>query len=62
MSIGQVSQREKSERGEKVGECYQWKAIGPCSKEDLCSFNTRVHHVQKHRGENFSGLKMQKSV
>ena len=23
----------------KVGECYQWKAIGHCSKGDSCSFS-----------------------
>ena len=23
----------------KVGECYQWKAIGQCSKGDSCSFS-----------------------
>ena len=23
----------------KVGECYQWKALGQCSKGDSCSFS-----------------------
>ena len=28
----------KSEKGKKVGECFQWKAHGQCSKGGSCSF------------------------
>ena len=34
------SQKErKASVDRKVGECYQWKAIGQCSKGDSCSFS-----------------------
>ena len=42
----------------KVGECYQWKAIGQCSKGDSCSFShdrgsgNRCDH--RHEGQSSS--------
>ena len=46
MSIGQVSQREKSERGEtKVGESYQWKAV---RKDTLAVSTTGSIMCKKH--------------
>ena len=44
----------------KTGECYQWKAIGSCSKGEYCSFlhklasGNREVKVESARG---SGLK-----
>ena len=39
----QESQREESQRVErKVEECYQWKAIGQCSKGDSCNSRHEV--------------------
>ena len=32
----------------QVGECYQWKATGQCSKGDSRSFNKGFYRGQKH--------------
>ena len=39
---GTVTKSHKGEKASvdrKVGECYQWKTIGQCSKGDSCSFS-----------------------
>ena len=39
---GAVTKSQKGRKASaerKVGECYQWKAIGQCSKGDSCSFS-----------------------
>ena len=38
MSSNQESKGRKASAERKVGECYQWKAHGHCSKGDSCSF------------------------
>ena len=38
---GAVTKSQKGKKAyveRKVGECYQWKANGQCSKEDSCTF------------------------
>ena len=38
---GAVTKSQKGKKAyveRKVGECYQWKANGQCSKGDTCSF------------------------
>ena len=37
------SQKERKPVEKKVGECFQWKAHGQCSKGDSCSFS---HDIQ----------------
>ena len=42
----------------KVGECYQWKAIGQCSKGDSCSFShdpaSGNRRDKRQEGQSFS--------
>ena len=33
----------------KVGECFQWKAIGQCSKGDSCGFSHDPASKRRHR-------------
>ena len=53
---GSVTKSQKGNKARverKVGECFQWKAQGQCSKGDLCSFShdgasgNRCVHRQK---------------
>ena len=58
---GAVTKSKKGRKAvveRKVGECYQWKAIGQCSRGDSCSFS---HHQasgngcdQRQEGQSFS--------
>ena len=45
-AVTKSHQRKKAHFDGKVVECYQWKAIGQCSKGDSCSFS---HDHQKRR-------------
>ena len=34
-TVSKSHKRKKANAGRRVGECYQWKAIGQCSKGDF---------------------------
>ena len=59
MERGTVTKSHKGKKANaesRVGECYQWKAIGHCSKGGSCSFrhepasgNRRVVYEKNNR-------------
>ena len=59
MERGAVTKSHKGRKASverKVGECYQWKATGQCSKGDTCSFShdraSGNRHDQRRDGQS----------
>ena len=64
MERGAVTQSQKGKNayvGVKVGECYQWKSIGQCSKGDSCSFRHDQAFWKQMRGSEKERQKGQAS-